>query len=379
MKRGYLVAAALLAVGMVSSASAQAISFTVDCARGQSIGQALERGDARKLLLVIVRGTCSESVAINREDVTLRGDPQVGGTLIGTPGRDTVLISASRVNIEDLDIVGGNIGIRLQGPFYAGVRNSSVRDTNGNGILVRAGDIAISGTTVDGAGNSGLALHRGASARVVNSRFLNSQYAGVFANSNSTADVSGSEITGNGSHGAQFEGSSHGTLTSNQISGNAESGIVVSESQATIAENTIIANGAHGVLAQAAATVGMNGNTITGNGGDGVSGYLGPTLVLYPNDISWNMANGVFCMANCTMQIDGGTITGNGEVGVAVMMASRVIFAGPEITAGAGNQSWVDLWCGDKESSVDGAEGLTVSGGVFFAGRISDTCTGFDD
>lgn len=379
MKRGYLVAAVLMAAGMVSTVSAQTITFTVDCARGQSIAQALERGDARKPLLVIVRGTCNESVTISRDDVTLRGHAGVGGTVVGAPGRDTIVISASRVNIEDLDVIGGNIGIRLQGPFFAGVSNSSVRGTNGNGILVRAGDIAISGTTVDGAGNSGLALHRGASARVLNSRFLNSRFAGVFANTNSTADVSGSEMTANGSHGAQFEGSSHGTLRNNLISGNAESGIVVSESHATIAENTITANGAHGVLAQAAATVGLSGNTITGNAGDGVTGYLGPTLVVYPNDISWNMGNGVFCRANCTLQISGGTITGNGHIGVSVMFASRVIFAGPEITYGAGNQGWTDLWCGDKESSVDGAEGLTVDGGVFFAGSVSDTCTGFDD
>jgi parallel beta-helix repeat protein len=183
----------------------------------------------------------------------------------------------------------------------------------------------------------------------------------------------------NGSHGAQFEGSSHGTLRNNQISGNAGSGIVVSESQATIAENTITENGAHGVLAQAAATVGLSGNTITANEQDGVVGYLGPTLVLYPNNISGNGGYGVFCRANCTLQISGATITDNGNIGVLVMLASRVIFTGPEITYGAGNRGWVDLWCGDKESSVDGAYELTVDGGVYFAGSVADTCTGFDD
>ena len=43
-------------------------------------------------------------------------------------------------------------------------------------------------------------------------------------------------------------------------------------------------------------------------------GYLGPTLVLYPNDISGNGDNGVFCRANCTLQISGATITGNGDI-----------------------------------------------------------------
>jgi len=64
---------------------------------------------------------------------------------------------------------------------------------------------------------------------------------------------------------------------------------------------------------------------------------------------------------------------------VLVMLASRVIFTGPEITYGGGNRGWVDLWCGDKESSVDGVVGMTVDGEVFFNGTVSDTCTGFDD
>jgi hypothetical protein len=36
-----------------------------------------------------------------------------------------------------------------------------------------------------------------------------------------------------------------------------------------------------------------------------------------------------------------------------------------------GNYGWVDLWCGDSESSVDGLAD-------FFIGT-SDGCTGFDD
>jgi hypothetical protein len=379
MNTKYWVAGALLAAGMVAPALAQTATFTVDCAGGQSIQQAVTRGDARKPLLVIVRGTCNEAVAINRDDVTLRGDPEVGGTVVGIPGRDTILISASRVNIENLDIIGGNIGIRLQGPFYAGVSDSHVSGASNTGILVREGAIAISETTVEDGGNNGLALRRGAVGRVLNSQFSGSKFAGIYVYGNSTAEVSGSEMNANGSHGVQFEGGSRGGLSGNLISGNAGSGVIVNASNVTLGNNAITANAGHGVVAEAAAIVGLSGNTITLNELNGVIGYLGPTLVMRGDDVSSNSETGVYCRMNCTLQIGDGTITGNGHHGVLVMLGSRVIFEGPETTDGTGNQGGMDLWCGDSESSVDGAEGLTVDGGVYFAGSVAETCTGFDD
>jgi hypothetical protein len=48
------------------------------------------------------------------------------------------------------------------------------------------------------------------------------------------------------------------------------------------------------------------------------------------------------------------------------------------VTTASGN-GWVDLWCGDSETSVDGVDGLSVDGGDFFDGSVSDTCTGFND
>jgi hypothetical protein len=78
MTRKHLLAVALLAAGAISSASAEPIAFTVDCARGQTIGAALARGDARKPLTVFVRGTCNEYVQVTRDDVTLVGIPPGG-------------------------------------------------------------------------------------------------------------------------------------------------------------------------------------------------------------------------------------------------------------------------------------------------------------
>ncbi len=68
----------LMATAVLGAASTNTMSFTVDCSKGQTIGAALQRGDARKPLLLMIRGTCNESVSIDRDDVTLRGQPGGG-------------------------------------------------------------------------------------------------------------------------------------------------------------------------------------------------------------------------------------------------------------------------------------------------------------
>jgi hypothetical protein len=370
MNRKQLFAAALLAVGMIASASAQTTSFTVDCTRGQSIADAITRADARKPLLVIVRGTCNESVTISREDVTLRGHPSVGGAVAGAVGSNTIVIFANRVSIEDLTVIGGNIGILLQGPFFADIRDTTVQSTSGAGIVVRAGDIAISGTTVEGAGGRGVILQRGASARITFSHLHGNTSQGIYAETNSTLILIGSRILANGSHGIQLESGSQGSISGSQIAEN-ETGVFVNASQASIGSNNIISsNRQRGVLAQAGAKVGLSANTIALNQQDGVVGYLGATLVLHGNEISDNFGTGVACDVNCTLQIGGAGITRNEVHGILVMRDSLLILEEP-MTDASGNYGWVDLWCGDKESSVGGLEN--------FIGTVSDSCTGFDD
>jgi len=365
-----IIVATVLAAGVLGSASAQTISFTVDCSKGQTIGAALQRGDARKPLQLMIRGTCNESVSINRGDVTLRGQPGGRATVSGpSPTTDTIVILDDTVNIEDLTVTGGNNGIRLQGPFYAGVRNVLVQNTAGNGILVRAGDIAIEDSTVEYAGGSGLMLSRGASARIFNdSHFRNSHFAGITAQNNSTLGMDGGTVSHNEGHGITVDNGSQGNISNVEIFGNA-TGILVSASQASVGGgNFIHHNREHGVLAQAGAVLGVNGTKVQHNGQIGVFGYLGTTVVMGGNEITANGESGVFCLNDCTLQISGDRINGNAHHGVGVQRRSTLIVLEPETDA-SGN-TWVDLWCGDKESSVDL--------GANFMGTVSDTCTGFD-
>ncbi len=279
------------------------------------------------------------------------------------------MILKDTVNIEDLTVTGGNNGIRLQGPFYAGVRNVHVRNTAGNGILVRAGDIAIESSTVEYAGGSGLMLSRGASARIVNSGFRYSHCAGITADNNSTVGMNGGTVSNSEGHGITVGNGSQGNVSNVEIFGNA-TGFQVSASQASLGGgNFIHHNREHGVLAQAGSVVGVDNNTIADNAQIGVFGYLGSTVVMHGNEITDNTGTGVACRTDCTLQIGGAHITRNGDHGVVVQLRSTLILEEPTTDA-SGNYGWVDLWCGDKESSVDL--------GSNFTGTVSDTCTGFD-
>lgn len=360
----------LIAIGSMPTASAQTLTVTVDCSRGQTITQGLRQGDSRKPLVVLVRGTCNEHVSISRDDVTLRGEPGTEPTVNGPDSaRDTIVISKDTVNIEDLTVTGGFNGIRLQGPFFAGVRRVLVRNTANNGILLRAGDMELLDSTVENAGGSGLVLARAASVRVVNSHFRYSHFAGIFAQNNSTLTINGGTVSDNEGHGINVDYGSDGTISNVEIFSNA-TGILASTSHAHIGGgNNVHHNREHGVLAQAGAVVGVYGSQVRHNAQVGVFGYLGATVVMGGNEVTDNGGTGVFCMNDCTLQIGGDRITRNAETGVSVQRRSTLIALEPQTDA-SGN-AWVDLWCGDKESSVDL--------GSSFNGTVDPACTGFDD
>jgi hypothetical protein len=366
-------AIALIAVGSVTTASAQTLTVTVDCSRGQTIAGALRQGDARKPLVVVVRGTCNEHVSVTRDDVTLRGQSGTEPTVNGPDSsRDTIVISKDTVNIEDLAVTGGFNGIRLQGPFFAGVRRVHVRNTANNGILLRAGDMELVDSTVENAGGSGLVLGRGASIRVVNSHFQTSHFMGIYAQNNSTLTMNGGSVSDNEGDGISVDYGSDGTISNVEIFNN-NTGVMASTSHAIVGGgNDIHHNREYGVVAQAGAVLGLNGNKVRDNGRAGVIGYLGPTIVMNSNEITGNGESGVFCLNDCTLQVTSDHITGNAHHGIGVQRRSTLIDLGPveEPTDASGN-NWVDLWCGDKESSVDL--------GSNFNGTVDPACTGFDD
>ena len=374
MQRMLIAAAvALLATTLSSVASGQSITLTVNCSRGQTISDAIARADARKPLVLLIRGTCNEYVTIARDDVTLRGDPGSGGAVNG-PGSAAaaVTVQGDRTALENLTVTGGANGVLVSGPYAVTMSNVVVQDpASGNAVLVRgSGYLSVSGSKLMHA-QTGLNVTRGASARVSGgTEIRDNSGLGINVYNNGTLLMSGnSKVLDNGGPGVSLEIGSAANISATEVSGNQSGIVVTSSSSATIASGNVIHdNREHGILAQAGSMVGVDDNEITGNGDVGVFGYLGATLVLHGNTIADN-GTGVACRSNCTLQIGGARITGNANHGIVVQLDSTLILEAP--TTDARGNSWVDLWCGDKESSVDGLDN--------FRGEVSDTCTDFDD
>src|SRR6267143_1109897 len=161
-------------------------TVNVDCASGGSISQALAAGARR----VIVRGTCSESVTISRDDVTLQGDGTVGGRIHGPdPDVNTVLITGNRVIIEALTVSGGRNGITGLGASNLTVRNCTVQSTGRSGIAYANGASGtIDGCTVHSNPRDGIVVD-GAYATLINSTVTNNTRNGVLVVSAGSARI----------------------------------------------------------------------------------------------------------------------------------------------------------------------------------------------
>ncbi|MDH4110978.1 MAG: right-handed parallel beta-helix repeat-containing protein [Gammaproteobacteria bacterium] len=374
---GIVAATVLAASGSVASAGPlpQTNTFTVDCDRHETISGAIARGDVHKPLVVNIRGTCNEFVAIRRDDVTLHGDP---AATVNAPNLDSdlVTIEANGITLENLTLTGGSYGVRQNHGFRFMITNCVIQNTRSDGIRIFVGDTRFVDSTVQGAGANGVYLTRGGSFGASNSRFLDNASSGISAYLNSTVSASGSTISGNGGNGIDLGAGSQGAVSASTISGNgadpARFGNGLSgwggSSAHVGASNVITGNREAGILIAGGSTAYVFDNTITGNGGNGVTGYFAATLVIDNGNISSNNGHGVDCSANCSAQIVGATIQGNAGSGINLAFDSALMLQAPMTSAGGNGGS--GLWCFDKESSVNGLE--------WFSGTVGLTCTDFD-
>src|SRR5882762_4867358 len=205
-------------------------TVNVDCASGGSISQALAAGARR----VVVRGTCSESVTISRDDVTLQGDGTVGGRIHGPdPDVNTVLITGNRVIIEALTVSGGRNGITGLGASNLTVRNCTVQSTGRSGIAYANGASGtIDGCTVHSNPRDGIVVD-GAYATLINSTVINNTRNGVGVFNAGSARIgvtdrsapAGNTIQQNGGSGIVVTLGSFVTAAMNQVTRNVIFGI----------------------------------------------------------------------------------------------------------------------------------------------------------
>ncbi len=219
------------------------ITVSVDCAL-QSLSTLLSSVSGRPPVAVVlsIKGTCTEDVTIEFDDITLEGDPVDGGTISGT----ITINGAQRVVIDNLTVTG-------PGPGIVGIDNAA--------FTVQNSDISnnsIPGTLPFCCDGSGIVVAGSSSALIDNNTINNNGIGG-----------------GDNDFGVGIDviDASSAVITNNTISGNQADGIFVGNaSSARVAFNTITGNGRPcpqceaGIDVARSGMVTTRGNTITNNG-----------------------------------------------------------------------------------------------------------------
>jgi parallel beta-helix repeat protein len=387
----FATAIALVVTGLVSTASAQSITLTVDCAKGQKIGDAIGRADVTKPMTVVVRGTCTESVLIDRDWITLQG-----GTVIGPDSNTpTIIVSAIGVTISGMTVSGGSFGVTARRQSEVGILGSTIQNTASHGVRAVNAAVRIRSTdtqscVIQNSGGNGVSAEMASSVNVSGCQIQNNQGAGIYAQSASAIDAIGNTITGNHSsgvflefgsngivnsntitnnspHGVNLFGSAHANMNSNTITGSEDNGLAMDRSDVEGVGNVISDSKGSGTAATAS-KLALWGGSISNNGAHGMDLSFGSYVLLDGTEVSGNAASGVALEMNSTAKIMGATVNNNAHSGISLARSSK-LFMWPPATYATGNVTGFGLNCTDDESSVFNA-GLII-------GSKSPACTGY--
>jgi parallel beta-helix repeat protein len=330
-----LIAALLVLAGW--EAQAQGIVKKVDCTKGQTITDALQKFDA-KPITIEVKGTCNENVTIDRDDVTLIAHPS-GGAISGVEPFDaTIIVNGDRTVIDGLTVTGGGGGIRVLGNYNT-IRNCSVQGVGANGIPFPGGKGAVDNCIIQNSGMNGIYVTRDGGVTVTNSTIQGSRYNGIFVEGRGGLEVNNSTIQNNGNHGVAIVGLGNAFVNNTMVQNNEFKGVYVEGGTATVTNNTISFNTSEGiaVVRGGSARIGVNpqyaGNTISDNGSNGIavafsaSAYIGGNIIT-ANGTDPNSPygrDGIGIHQATAVLVGNNKVTGNNGSGVVATQNSSVL------------------------------------------------------
>jgi parallel beta-helix repeat protein len=313
-------------------------TLTVDCAAGNTIGQALQqavRGDTLQ-----VTGTCREAVVITIDGLTLDGQ---GTTTVDGGGQTAITVNgARRVVIKNLTVSNGLDGILVQ----------------------RTAAVELQSVTAQNNTRDGIHLNENSTARLTNCTMQQNGQDGLDVLRNSSAVLSGTIMSNdNGRDGLHISASSHasdfGTATTIIANNNTNDGIAVLLHSSFLAGTsgttlTVHRNLHRGVNLTAtshfflgtgtALMASTNGTTGQFSGGIGVSDGAvfnaqaagnGATLIVQDN-----LDRGIVVFDAGELKVGAGTTTiQRNTIGLAVTGGARVVFQGATVAAVISNNT----------------------------------------
>jgi hypothetical protein len=303
--------------------AARTLSLRVDCARGQTVTDALAAGAAHVGPLAIeVQGVCAEAVLITRDDVALTG--AASGDGFQTPaGQNGVTVrGARRVTLTQLTIDAaasvGNFGLWVWGSSECQGRGLEIRNA-AFGLFLEAGSALrledtrvldqAAGSEIRGFLNTTRTEFRRSGASAVNVNFM-----GAWESTSDVIDTS--------HWGATVKGGAVAQIDRAQITDAAQQGLRVLDNAAVLMVRSRIAGcGVRGVDVESSSILTLaRGNVVEGNGATGVRVRQGALLRMSdgpePTVIRGHTGDGI--SLSDTSIIDASTFqsTGNGGYGL---------------------------------------------------------------
>lgn len=273
---GTLLVLVFLSLIAPSFASAQT-QMRVNCDRGQSVQDALDRVDGPSIL--VVSGTCNEDVVITKDDVTLQGGTY---TYIGSdPNANTFLIQgARRVVITGVTVSGAGYGVAVSQGGALTIVNSAIQDNAMAGLVVFLGSSAtVNACTIQNNTSNGIRITENSTVVLTNSTVQGNGDTGILVRRSSSARIGRTAmgnpgpntIQNNAGNGVRVFQNSQSFIDGNTIQNNSGDGVFIDGSSATVTNNTIQSNGIKGI------EVTNSGNARIG-ANDGGSGR-GPNII----------------------------------------------------------------------------------------------------
>ncbi len=322
---------ALLCAAALGAGSARAaVTYSVNCDKGDKISTAL--ATARTILdpvSIFIQGVCKERIVIDRNDLTLVGvDATAGldGATIPSSAPVIRVAGATRVEIrrlrlsdstssaavlgldqgshalaDGLSVIGGWWGVKLTTGAELRLWHSDVHGAGSTGIEVLGGELSLSECAVFDNGGTGIAVAHG-TLSATHTRISANRSVGVLLTDDTSASLSHSELTENRMDGLQLVMGARAGLGGCTVADN-EWGIRLNDlSTVSLSTGSVVErNRLHGMMATGASLVLLGDKSVVrGNGLDGISVF--DTSLLRCRsctgvEISGNSGWGVTCEA----------------------------------------------------------------------------------
>ena len=332
----------------LTSMSTEARDLKVNCDKGQSVQDAINRARSSAAPLVVnVKGDCYEDVVLSRDSLTINGGGKavIHGSFINRGARVTIRdIEVTRpgfgmrattgrtrlINVHFFDNAEEGLNVRRNGVVM--FQSGSVKDNDLEGIVVESATLTVGDVEISG-NRAGIAASM-AQISLENAQVVNNVERGIDVAGNSALMVSGGAVSGNGGAGVIVDNTSSFAADGVDISWNGSSGVGVRWNSnadivgCTIGNNAQANPNRSGVFVSTSSSASIDSTEVFGNGG-GVAAvrqsFINLTGTTVVRD---NLGNGM------TLRYDSG----------AVVDDSAII---------PPNGSGYAVYCNDTESSFE--------------------------